>query len=109
MERSAPAPGVELIFAADCPNVDLARTNLSQALEQVGLSQSWAEHLIGNPDAPAHVQGFGSPTILIDRREVTGAVPSAEASCRIYASGTSWARAPSVAQIAAALRSRMSP
>lgn len=76
---------VELLFFPDCPNVDPARDQLRCALEAEGLPVSWLEHDVSAADAPPHLRGHGSPTILVNGRDVTGAQPGAGASCRLYA------------------------
>jgi len=75
---------VELLFFPDCPNVDPARDQLRRALAAVGLPASWTEHDVTAADTPPHLRGHGSPTILVNGRDVTGAQPGAGASCRIY-------------------------
>ena len=96
---------VDLVYAADCPNVSLARANLLLAFAQTGVKPKWSEHRIGDPEAPAHTRGYGSPTILVDRRDVAGLPPSADACCRIYEGAAGWVHAPAAEQIAAALTS----
>jgi len=77
------APSIELVFFTGCPHVERARAALREALVSEGLSPRWTEwdqHEHGTPD---RVQGYGSPTILVAGRDVTGAVPSSEGSaCR---------------------------
>ena len=100
---------VELIYSLDCPNVDLARSHLVRAFAQVGQAPKWSEHVIGDPATPEHAAGYGSPTILIDRRDVSGAPAGANASCRLYRTEDGHlTRAPSIDQIATAL-SRATP
>ena len=98
-----PPPVVDLVYDADCPNVASARANLVQALSQLGLAPTWVEHLIGDPASPSRVRGFGSPTILVDGRDVAGIEPGEENCCRIYGTGTSRAVAPAVEEIARVL------
>lgn len=93
---------VDLVYDMDCPNVSLARANLLLAFARAGVKPKWSEHRIGDPEAPAHTRGYGSPTILVDGRDVFGMPPSAEISCRIY-EGVGSAHAPPEAKIAAAL------
>jgi len=94
---------VELVYDRGCPNVGEARARLTKALVDAGLAPRWSEHMIGD-GAPAHARGYGSPTILIDGRDVSGAGPGDEASCRLYRDERGGlARVPPVAQIAAAL------
>ena len=77
-------PRAELISFPSCPNVAEARTRLLKAFVAAKLTPSWTEHLTDDPDLPAHARGFGSPTILIDGRDVAGAEPSGSAACRLY-------------------------
>ncbi len=94
---------VDFIYASDCPNVSLARANLLRAFASAGVKPKWSEHRIGDPEAPAHTRGYGSPSILVDGRDVANLPPSAETSCRIYQSVAALAHAPATEQIAAAL------
>lgn len=99
---------VDLVYDSDCPNVVLARSNLMRAFSKAGIAARWQEHRIGDPASEARVRGFGSPTILVDGRDVVGAEPGAELCCRVYAAGDATEGAPSVADIAAALSSAAS-
>lgn len=78
-------PAVDFIYDDDCPNAEAARANLRTALVEVGLPASWSEHRIGDPAVPERARGYGSPTILVDGRDVAGVEPSAEQCCRVYA------------------------
>ncbi len=97
-------PLVDLVYDADCPHISLARANLASALAECGFEPRWQEHVIGDPDAPPRVRGFGSPTILVDGVDVAGSEPGAEACCRIYNTERGTTGAPSVELIARALR-----
>ncbi len=66
-------PLVELICFASCPHVGLPRAALRIALERTGRAPVWQEWDQTAPEVPAHAHGLGSPTILIDGRDVTGA------------------------------------
>ena len=77
-------PTVELIYDSDCPNVPRARENLLRAFGQTGLAPRWQEWDRADADAPAHVRAYGSPTILVDGRDVAGATAADAACCRIY-------------------------
>lgn len=96
---------VELVYASDCPNVSMARANLLLAFARAGLKPKWSEHRIGDPEAPEHTRGYGSPTIFVDGRDVAGLPPSAESSCRVYEGAAGWSHAPAAEQITAALTS----
>lgn len=93
-------PTVDLVYAEDCPHLTLARENLERAFAAAGLEPEWQEHRIGDAANPDRVRGFGSPTILVDGRDVTGDGPGTETCCRLYGGNRG---APSVAAIAAAL------
>lgn len=97
---------VELVFSSDCPNVEPARAQLRRALTQAGLPTRWREWRLDAPDAPAHARGYGSPTILIDHRDVAGSNPSdCDTCCRLYPSADGAATGvPSLEQILEAIR-----
>jgi len=96
-------PAVELLFFPECPHVDAARAQLRRAMERAGLEPRWVEHDVSSSSAPAHTRGFGSPTVLVDGADVTGAAPSSSTACRLYL-GSDVAGAPPLEAIVAALR-----
>jgi hypothetical protein len=119
---------VEFIYDADCPNVADARRNLRQALAAAGLPQQWHEWDRNKPGSPDYARRFGSPTILVDGRDVVEVAPAddvqdgtsastaerveaADRSCRIYTMTLGRQRGvPSVEVILAALtRARGAP
>lgn len=78
-------PTVELIYDPDCPNVEKAREQLRRALAEAGLPLQWQEWNRAAPEAPNHAREYGSPTILVDGRDLAGLSPSEEVnSCRVY-------------------------
>ena len=101
---------VELIWSADCPNVETARTRLRRALDRVGAPASWEEWDRDDPGAPDYVRQYGSPTILVDGRDVGGeeAHPTGADCCRVYADEEAggFDVAPSVGALVAALELR---
>jgi hypothetical protein len=107
--RSMPSrrhfPVVHLVYEPECPNVEGTRTNLLLAFAKAGITPSWSEHRIGDVDAPETVRGYGSPTILVDGRDIAGVAPGEEVCCRIYAEPpkSSNSGTPSVELIARAL------
>ena len=97
---------IELIYARDCPNVNAARANLVRALSATRLPVRWTEWDRSLPETPSYVRGFGSPTVLVDGRDVGGISKSeaAGACCRIYGSSkSSLTGAPSTDLITRAL------
>jgi hypothetical protein len=100
-------PRVELIHAPDCPNVEDARRVLSAAFVEAGLEPSWSEWDRESPESPPHARRYGSPTILVDGRDVAGVEPQDGSDCcRVYDDGSGGFKGvPSVERISAALRS----
>ena len=75
---------IELIFFDGCPNVGLARANLRAALESVDADITWTEWDLFADSTPKNLRSYGSPTVLIDGRDVTGGCSTGDAaiSCR---------------------------
>jgi len=96
---------VDLVFDADCPHVPAAREQLAAAFEQLGLEPTWRELVNGADALPDYARGYGSPTVLVNRRDVVGQAPPGASCCRVYrdASGA-LTGVPTVAQIVEALR-----
>lgn len=88
---------IELIFFEGCPHAELARVNLRAALDRSGVQTAWQEWDQLDPGSPEHVRQYGSPTILVDGRDVAGE-EGATAALACRAGG-----APSIASIQAAL------
>lgn len=94
---------VELLYFPDCPNVVAAREQLRRAFVAVALPAQWTEVDVTATDAPPHARGYGSPTILVDGRDVTGAAPGDGTSCRVYV-GSDVPGVPPLDAIVSALR-----
>ena len=78
---------IELIYDKECPNVQQARQNLRSALELAGLPGTWKEWDRNAPASPAHARNFGSPTILVNGRDIAGFSKEKGNNCRVYPSG----------------------
>lgn len=96
-------PSVELLYDKDCPNAPEARANLARAFAAVGLPPWWKEREVSSssPDTPP--QAWGSPTVLVNGRDVAGEEPGNGASCRVYEAAGRRSGAPSTEVIALAL------
>ncbi len=80
---------VELIYHADCPNVAATRERLIAAFAAAGLAPRWQEWQRDDPHSPQHVRSYGSPTILVDGRDVASAsAMDGSGACRIYTNTT---------------------
>jgi mercuric ion transport protein len=86
---------IQLLTFSGCPNAGPARHALREAITLEHVSAAIEEIDVTAEDAPPWAKSWGSPTILIDGVDVSGASPSpSEASCRLYEGG-----APSITQI----------
>jgi hypothetical protein len=73
---------IELVYFEGCPNVAPARENLRAGLEAAGLPPEWREWNQLDPSTPAALRKHGSPTILVNRRDVTGGAEGSGLCCR---------------------------
>jgi hypothetical protein len=102
---------IEIVMDRDCPNVAQCRAALRAALVEAQLPRVWREWDRSAADTPPAYRQLGSPTILIDGRDVAD-VPGAAApsgnSCRVYTDEENGGLqgVPSVRSIVDALRAR---
>ncbi len=97
-------PTVELVYDADCPNVDLARAQLLRAFAAIAMPARWREWRRDEHQAPSRIRAYGSPTILVNGRDIVPAAGDA-ACCRLYAhTGGALSGVPPVESIVTALR-----
>lgn len=76
---------VEFIFDKDCPNVKSTRANLMKAFSKAKLSAQWKEWDRNSEEAPEHAKMHGSPTVLINGKDIMGVEPETGANCcRVY-------------------------
>ena len=95
---------VELVYDKDCPHVAATRANLLRAFEAAGVPAMWTEWEQSSPEAPGHLRGFGSPTVLVEGSDVAGAQPvEGLACCRLYEREDGRGGVPPVGLIAGAL------
>lgn len=101
-------PRVELVYDAECPQVAAARRAVVEAFAQQSLPAAWSEWERSDPEAPDYVRLCGSPTVLIDGRDVAPSPTSDGAGCcRLYAAGPDGLNgSPSADMITAALQKR---
>jgi mercuric ion transport protein len=96
---------VELIYDSDCPNADEARSLLRRAFGLTGLPAQWTEWNRQDSDAPPDARCYGSPTILVDGRDVVGMAAQESAdSCRLYVHDEGFRGVPPLDRITAAIR-----
>jgi len=85
---------IQLLYFDGCPNLEPARAALREAVAAERIDAPIEEVDVESSDAPEWARGWGSPTILIDGAELTGATRSTGSSCRLYRGG-----APTVDEI----------
>ena len=96
---------VEIVYDRDCPNVVPVRRHMLEAFGRVGLRPHWIEWARDAADSPHRVRALGSPTILIDGRDVGVTLDAGSPSCRLYpAASGHLSGVPSVDAIEMALR-----
>jgi len=77
-------PTVEFIYDRDCPNVEAARAALREALRALRRTTVWQEWDRADKNVPDYVRAWGSPTILVDGKDIAGMAPGDASACRIY-------------------------
>lgn len=79
---------VELIWHRGCPNAATARTALMRAFSKTNSPAQWQEWCVDDPECPEEFRQYGSPTILIDGKDIDGLEPDAQgetrSACRVY-------------------------
>jgi len=63
-------PEVILLYFQGCPEIEKARENLREAFQRVGLPPSWKEIDMEDTSTPQPLQGFPSPTVLVNGFDV---------------------------------------
>lgn len=96
-------PKVEFIFDQDCPNVEDARANLIKAFTSAKLTPKWTEWNRNDASSPSYARKYGSPTILVAGKDISGVKPSENNNCRVYRNAGRNTGIPSIELIAAAL------
>jgi mercuric ion transport protein len=104
-----PSVTVELVYDRDCPNVDRARAMIEMALRSVGAQTDWTEWDRADVTTPIEFRNYGSPTVLVNGRDVgcdeNSSAQSDANSCRVYMDECGCVcGAPSARLIATAIR-----
>lgn len=99
MEGSGPDVKVQFLSFAGCPLADAAKTSLEQALCDCGMEGYESIDILA-PGVPDELRIWGSPTILIDGKDVTGQGKGDGVGCRVYSTPS---RVPDARVIASSL------
>ncbi|GMV05676.1 MAG: hypothetical protein AMXMBFR53_19530 [Gemmatimonadota bacterium] len=107
---------VELVYDPGCPHVDEARAVLTRALQEAGAPAVWSEWSTGDPQCPENRLRLGSPTILVNGKDVAPgphpwAPPQGDEGprCRIYREEGVLMGAPPAARVLAAVLRALEP
>lgn len=90
-------PRIDLLYFEGCPHVGEARQRVSDALATLGAARAWTEWDVTHAHTPSKYRQYGSPTVLVDGRDVAGGARGTGAGCVVGG-------APSLALIVAALQ-----
>lgn len=77
------APKIQFLAFDGCPLADDAKRALDDAIERLGLGSYEVIDLL-DPKTPESLKNWGSPTILVNGRDVAGSTPGDSMGCRVY-------------------------
>lgn len=95
---------IELIYDLDCPNVEDMRKQLLKAFAETKLKASWKEWDRNNDESPSYAKKYGSPTLLVNGKDIANQEGSGANCCRVYIDKDGMKKVPSVDMIIKALR-----
>ena len=97
---------IDFIYSKACPNVEEAKSVLHEALRITDTPSSVVnEWETGRDELPAHCQGYGSPSLLVNGKEVTGVEPAEfNEGCAVYFRGEQVFGVPLVQEVTNAIR-----
>lgn len=79
------APQIQFLSFEGCPLASAAKTALELALDTCGMDRGGYEFIdVLDPETPANLAIWGSPTILVNGKDVTGNSGGDGVACRIY-------------------------
>ena len=81
-------PVIQFLYFEGCPLAPRARDNLVRAIRSLlsPSAVSFEEIDLMSGKTSVEFKRWGSPTILLNGRDITGAPPGDSCTCRIYAS-----------------------
>ena len=93
---------IDVLHVPGCPNLPTARVRLDEALQRSGLEAVVREVEVATPDDAARLGMHGSPTIVVDGRDLFEG-SEASLACRLYRSDDRVEGAPTVEALLEAL------
>jgi glutaredoxin len=79
-----PTLGIQLLSFDGCPYSVKTRVLLQDVIASAGIDASIEEVDLDSPATPVALRGWGSPTVLVNGRDVGGLEAPPGTSCRIY-------------------------
>ena len=98
---------ITLRYFDGCPNWEVAKARLEEALDQLGASRALKLELIGTPQEADELDFRGSPTILISGVDPFDATGPTGLSCRVYRTEAGLEGSPSLEQLTAVLKEKL--
>lgn len=75
---------IQLITFSGCPNASAARSLIERTVADAGILGAFEEIDTFAPETPAALREWGSPTILVNGKDVGGEREPTGPSCRLY-------------------------
>jgi len=99
---------VSVVQVDGCPHASAAAARVTEALARLGLADVPVETVVVTTAAQAAQAGAGgSPTVLVDGRDVFPGSVDGGLSCRLYRTPAGLEGAPSVEQLVEQIRNRL--
>lgn len=105
---SAPSSGeptvsIQLLSFPGCPHAEGARECLRRVLGSLGLPPTFEEINVSQEECPETLKHWGSPTVLVNGRDVEGSSSAEGGACRLYSSPSGLSGVPPEGAIRTAL------
>ena len=107
---------IELVFDPGCPNVENARSALTEACREAGIPAVWTEWNSEDPACPGYARNLGSPSVLVNGEDVAPGPhpwaprePGRGPRCRMYRDGDSIVPVPPLGRIVDAIGAALGP
>lgn len=101
---------IQVLHIDGCPNTVVAEGRMRSALKALGFGEAPLESvLIRTESEAADAQFGGSPTFLVDGKDLFPASPAHALACRLYATDAGLAGVPSQAQLEEAIGATTEP
>lgn len=94
---------IELVYEKSCPNVQQARDVIVRACQVAGVQLPCQEWDVADNNAPERIRHYGSPTILVNGKDVSASTGNDCACCRIYPENTEFKGCPALDDVVRAL------